>query len=470
MCIALLVMCLPLAAQQGISETAEEAAIDDFLAQIAERNRVRTIYAQYSKEKIGEVPYDTPYTVVKRAKTWVIIQFNQPNVPGWVSRDYLTIQGGVATVQTDVLNFRLSPSAQSKILAKLYAGYTSPVLGDRNGFVRIQAPASLAVAIQSEQKSDGSIAPTQASASKVVQSNDIAATKISSKPSSEAVLASGRRQDSAWSTGVISESDKPLEKLPPKKISDKNVPTKTPAERQHKIAPGDAISLLVFGEKDLSIENMRVPQSGRVSFPLIGQVSVVGKTTAEVERIVAELLSQGYVRNPRLSVTIFSYRPIFIRGAVQNTGAFPYTEGLTIAKAIALAGGSKNSAKQQGVSVLRDGSSIAENLPIDSQYRVSSGDVISIAEEQGVSDDQSLYIYVHGEVSQPGEYVYRKGLTVEKAIVLASGFGLRASKRKITITRYAGVETQAEPVKLRRVKLFTPIEPGDVIDVGASWF
>lgn len=244
----------------------------------------------------------------------------------------------------------------------------------------------------------------------------------------------------------------------------------TKTAEQHLIAPGDAISLTVFGEPDLSAENVRVPQVGRVSFPLIGSVEVVGKTTSQVEQSVAELLSQGYVRNPRLSVTIFSYRPIFIRGAVANTGAFPFTEGLTIAKAIALAGGSKNSAKRQGVSILRDGNVIRQGVSINSQMQIASGDVISVDEEIGVGEDLQLYIYIHGEVIQPGEYVYRRGLTVEKAIVLASGFNLRASKKKITITRYAGVEENQPPTKLKRVKLYTLIEPGDVIDVGASWF
>jgi len=239
---------------------------------------------------------------------------------------------------------------------------------------------------------------------------------------------------------------------------------------QHLIAPGDAISLTVFGEPDLSVESVRVPEVGRVSFPLIGSVSVVGKTTSQVEVSVAKLLSQGYVRNPKLSVTISSYRPIFIRGAVDNTGAFPFSEGITIAKAIALAGGSKNSAKRQGVSILRDGKIIQDGLSIDSQQKILSGDIISVDEEIGGSDDQQLYIYIHGEVAEPGEYSYRSGLTVEKAIVLASGFSLRASKRKITVTRYAGVEDNQPPVKLKRVKLYTPIKPGDIIDVGASWF
>ena len=77
---------------------------------------------------------------------------------------------------------------------------------------------------------------------------------------------------------------------------------------------------------------------------------------------------------------------------------------------------------------------------------------------------------MHGEVASPGEYKFRKGLTVEKAVVLAGGFTLRASRKKISITRYLDKDEAEEPDKFKRVKLYTPIQPGDVIDVGASWF
>ena len=167
---------------------------------------------------------------------------------------------------------------------------------------------------------------------------------------------------------------------------------------------------------------------------------------------------------------MFSYRPVFIRGAIQQTGSFPFSEGLTVGTAIALAGGSKKSAKVDGVSILREGNVVETGLSVDSQFEVQSGDVISIEEEVGVQEDDATYIYLHGEVASPGEYQFRRDLTVEKAIVLAGGFTLRASRRKISVTRYADVDANEEPEKLRKVKLFTPIKPGDVISVGASWF
>ena len=134
---------------------------------------------------------------------------------------------------------------------------------------------------------------------------------------------------------------------------------------------------------------------------------------------------------------------------------------------IALAGGTKASVKKNGVSISRNGTTIEDGLSIESQYPISSGDIINVEEEFGVSEESAFYVYLHGEVKRPGEYQFRRGLTVEKAVVLAGGFTLRASRKKITVSRI--VNDEEAPIKLKKAKLYLPVHPGDVIDVGASW-
>ena len=96
------------------------------------------------------------------------------------------------------------------------------------------------------------------------------------------------------------------------------------------------------------------------------------------------------------------------------------------------------------------------------------------AEETGSSElkrfeseeeKERLYVFVQGEVRTSGRFEYVDGLTVEKAIVLAGGFGARASKRKIDIRREG-----EPPLELNRVKLTDPVLPGDIITVGVSIF
>ena len=438
----------------AVAQTAEqieqqiESEVNSLLAEIESKQapsspavaETLSVFHRSSKLPIAHVPTSSQYSVIIKQPGWLLVRFDQPAVHGWVSQDYVSVSDGVVKVTASALNLRSQASVSSVIIDRLPRGYSSKKLDQRDGFLKVFAPKEIIVAIKQAQ------APTVS-----LKRDDV---KI--EPS--------RSIDNQETESIRVGSDSGV------KAGIQSSQIKSVGDRSHVIASGDAISLVVYGESDLSIENVRVPQGGQVSLPLIGSVSVAGKTTAEVEKKVYELLSQGYVRDPRLSVTIFSYRPIFIRGAIHQTGAFPFNEGLTIAKAITLAGGAKNSANKQGVSILRDGRVILNSLAIDSQVEIASGDVISVTEEYGVSDDEATYVYLHGEVMSPGEYLYRRGLTVEKAVVLAGGFTLRASRKKMAITRHINKGQGEKPKKLKKVRLYTPVKPGDIIDVGASWF
>lgn len=448
---------------QAVSASNEQQ-VTALLAEIEAQNKTRSVFAVNSRRKIAEVPFDAGFRVVKNMGKWRVVEFNQPMVPGWASSDYLIVSKGQARVATDRLNMRLNPSVSAPVLLQLTRDYIGIVSARKNGFMRLRAPSSFQVAIFSGTDSEAeSIVFGQLS----VISTSTAVKPVITEVATEVVESRSRDQLEDLQPVVNQQS---IIKALPQAQASENATDLTRSERLHVIAPGDSLSLLVFGEDDLSIQNVRVPQSGRVSFPLIGSMLVAGRTTPQVEKSVAELLAGGYVKNPRLSVTMFSYRPIFIRGAVQQTGSFPFSEGLTISKAIAIAGGSKKSAKRQGVSILREGTVIEQALTIDSQIEVQSGDVISLEEEFGVQESDAAYIYLHGEVASPGEYQFRRGLTVEKAIVLAGGFTLRGSAKKISVTRYADIEADQQPEKLKKVKLYAPIKPGDIINVGATWF
>jgi len=394
-------------------------------------------------------------------------------VPIWVKEDLLEVVDKTARVRVSSVKLRSQPNTNSFYIGIADRNYRSAVLAKRNNFIQILAPAKFEYSIFSEQHA---VSQTQAKPTPVKRESGNSVTAINSGTSAQTIskenadTAINKPAPNAKFADVTNLQKSDAAKSQPSGLSQSSKHIKRHSERQHILSPGDSITLQVFGEPDLSVDNIRIPSGGRVSFPLIGPVEVAGRTTAEIEKSVAALLAQGYVKNPRLSVTIFSYRPIFIRGAVNTVGAFPYSEGLTVANAIAIAGGTKNSAQEDGVSIERDGEVIRDGLSSDSQAVILSGDVIDIAEEKGVLDEQAFYVYLHGEVANPGEYLFRKGLTVEKAVVLAGGFTLRASRRKIKVTRYTDGPDDQKPKKLKRVELYTPIEPGDIIDVGASWF
>jgi len=234
------------------------------------------------------------------------------------------------------------------------------------------------------------------------------------------------------------------------------------------IGPGDMLSINVYGEPELSLEKVRVSLDGMIPYPLLGRIQVVGHTVATLEKDITYKLKQGYLYRPQVTVAVVEFRPIYLKGNVKKPGVHTYTEGMTVEQAIALAGGIIEGSTLTEVSLTRDG---ADPIGVDLPYKIMPGDILNLAtveeKKETVVQESGDFIYLYGEVKQPGSFRYREGLTVEKAIALAGGFGPRASKRKIDISR--DVEGEGSK-KIKKVSLTDPVLPGDVITVGESWF
>jgi exopolysaccharide production protein ExoF len=87
-----------------------------------------------------------------------------------------------------------------------------------------------------------------------------------------------------------------------------------------------------------------VGPSGDISLPFIGQLQAKGKTTAEIASEIGTGLQQkfGLLDRPAASVEVAEYRPFFVSGDVENPGRYPYMPGLTVLKAVSLAGGMRH--------------------------------------------------------------------------------------------------------------------------------
>lgn len=235
------------------------------------------------------------------------------------------------------------------------------------------------------------------------------------------------------------------------------------AQEQYRIAPGDRISINVYGEPDLSFDDLPIPGSGYITYPFLGQVRAEGRSEVELANDISRGLLDGYLLQPQVSVAVINYRPVFVGGAVRLPGQKEFSIGMDVERLIALSGGFSDYADQSDIIIQRRGESGRFELKADLSRDIMPGDVVTVGEVERVQDVVE-YIYLHGEVRSPGRYEYTEGLSVEKAIAIAGGFGLRASARKISISRG---EDQPD---LERVPLNTPVRPGDVITVGASLF
>lgn len=147
----------------------------------------------------------------------------------------------------------------------------------------------------------------------------------------------------------------------------------------YRLGPGDKIRVIVFGEESLSGEFV-VSGNGNVSFPLVGDIPARGKSVTEFQEGVQQALSQGYLKEPRVSTEVLTYRPYYILGEVNRPGEYPYSSGLTVLNAIATAGGFTYRAQTRKVYIRRANEADEESYPLGSETAVAPGDTIRIVE------------------------------------------------------------------------------------------
>ena len=129
----------------------------------------------------------------------------------------------------------------------------------------------------------------------------------------------------------------------------------TPSEElNYHLGPGDELNIRVLGAENLS-GAYTVADNGTIQFPLIGNVKAAGLTRAQVEREVAGGLRDGYVRDPRVTVSVTRYRPFYIYGEVTKPGKYDYTPGMSVLSAVSVANGFTPRANTSYVVISRDG-------------------------------------------------------------------------------------------------------------------
>lgn len=167
------------------------------------------------------------------------------------------------------------------------------------------------------------------------------------------------------------------EKVAPLAAADMPAPH---ASAGYHLGSGDKLRITVYNEPALTGEYSVTP-AGAVAFPLIGTVSVADHTIEQVTTDITHRLDGGYVQDARVSVEVLNFRPFYILGEVNKPGEYPYSSGLTVEKAVALAGGFTYRANARVVFVRRDngpgeGSVQLRGVPVS----VLPGDTIRIGE------------------------------------------------------------------------------------------
>ena len=142
---------------------------------------------------------------------------------------------------------------------------------------------------------------------------------------------------------------------------------------------GDRVRVIVFGQDNLS-RVYGIDGSGAMAMPLIGPVRARGLTTFELANEIARDLKRKYIKDPKVTVEVETYRPFFILGEVNKPGQYPYVNAMTVEAAVAIAEGYTGCAKQRFVRLTRRFGGVMSTVMVPADYPVQPGDTIYVLE------------------------------------------------------------------------------------------
>lgn len=251
---------------------------------------------------------------------------------------------------------------------------------------------------------------------------------------------------------------------------------------EYRVGARDLLYIKVYEDDRLSGER-RVTEDGTVSFPLVGDLAVKGKTALEIGEELKQLLEAKYMQRASVDIEVreFNARPISVLGAVKKPGNLAFSGRWTLLEALTAAGGLMENHGGVVHVLRRSENGLSAQVTIDAQdllvradprsnIPIYANDLINVPVAVDVT------IYCMGEVNKPGALPFKSSerITLLTAIAHAGGLTDRAAS-KILIKRPAGTSGPQElTVDYKRIlagkEPDVELRQGDVIVVKESFF
>jgi polysaccharide export outer membrane protein len=208
------------------------------------------------------------------------------------------------------------------------------------------------------------------------------------------------------------------------------------AHADYRLGAGDLLRISVFGAPELSSE-VRISESGFITYPLVGQVNVIDRSPAQLEAMLtARLAEGGFIRDPQVTVMVAEYQSqkVSVLGHVVRAGQYALQSSSRVVDVLAAAGGIVNDEAGDRASLVRkDGSTLEINL--DALFSGDPSQNVPVAGGDTLFVPRAAQFYVYGEVKTPGMYRLERGMTVSRAISAAGGLTVRGSERRAVVKR-----------------------------------
>ncbi len=245
---------------------------------------------------------------------------------------------------------------------------------------------------------------------------------------------------------------------------------------EYRISTKDLLEIKVFELPELN-QTVRVAEDGTIMLAVIGQVPAAGLTARELEQKIAEILDAKYTKGAHVTVIIREHQKIAVLGAVSRPGLYEMAGPTTLLQILSQAGGLTLQAGKE-IHILRkqnngDKERIVINVDDLMRRDIKSNLLLKPDDEIVVPFDQTLTVYVYGEVRNPGAIQFKesRGLTLLQAVAQAGGLTEWANAVQVLVKRKDPQTGQEKNLWFNLKKIIDgkrpdfPLKDGDIIVV-----
>lgn len=173
-------------------------------------------------------------------------------------------------------------------------------------------------------------------------------------------------------------------------------PTNAPINQSFSLGTGDSIEINVWENPELSTR-ATVRPDGKISMPLVGEITASGKTPEQLDTELTEAISK-FIKNPVVSIMVLSFdsaqfqQRVRITGAVEQPTSVQWQRGITVLDLLLLAGGTTEFAAPNRSFLYRKSeegtvtayrvklNDILKKGDLSTNYELSPSDILTVAE------------------------------------------------------------------------------------------
>lgn len=166
-----------------------------------------------------------------------------------------------------------------------------------------------------------------------------------------------------------------------------NAPVLSATDGARRILPNDVLMIRVLDEPEMTAEK-KVSTDGKIDYFFIGEVNLTGKTVAESQTLIRDLLQQDYFVDPQVyvEVKLYALQYVTVTGMVNRPGRveIPPDHRMDVLEAIGAAGDFNRLANKNKIEVRRGEQRwrfrFDDLRKPENRFFIEPGDIIDVAE------------------------------------------------------------------------------------------